>query len=506
MAAKNNLLEWQRYQEIRPFFDQLLASDDLSTPHMSSFWRKNLEQRRNFPTYNEIVTFRRGLASAIGYSFKINEDVERQAFLRMFGRARALAPLQYLQENRESNVGHPYQFYEDGILSSSAGIDNAANAYRIETALQQYHVAPSEHRILEIGAGYGGVAEVLIRRLNPAVYLICDLPHNLFLSAFYLGVIFPARKLHFVNNEAPETISDSALIFATPEGLERIRERFTLVVNTFSFQEMPLAEIRRYFRFIHDHLADSGLFYFFNHHRVAEGAQKPGDYPFEQFAVRRWGPMPCPQHYLFGARQAYEVVMQPNTGERLPSYFDSVTQTLALLMFMAVDRNLMDTCDRLVKGEISDEVLTYLAALREVLSSRQVSGAQAKLSQLHSPAEWEPVTAYVAGLLDFFRNDMRNAAENFSRALELGLAGFARTRALVFLALTTPSSEQRRAYIHQAIETTPQFQSDLEAGDISLEQFKLAYQYAFPGLRLQRRLVPRRLRRALAGVAKRTLP
>ncbi len=107
MTTKNNLLEWHRYNEIRPFFDELLAKSDLSTTHMSSFWRKTLDKRHNFPSFNDIITFRRGLASSIGYGFRIDEDIERKTFLRMFGRARALAPLDYLQAHQESNVGQP---------------------------------------------------------------------------------------------------------------------------------------------------------------------------------------------------------------------------------------------------------------------------------------------------------------------------------------------------------------------------------------------------------------
>ncbi len=503
---KNNLLEWRRYNEIRPFFDELVASGDLSTAHMASFWRKTLEKRYNFPSFNDIITFRRGLASSIGYGFRINEDSEQRTFLRMFGRGRALAPLQYLQANLESNVGQPYQFYKDGILSSSAGIDNVANTYRIETMLREYQVTPSEHRILEIGAGYGGVAEVLIRHLNPAVYVVCDLPHNLFLAAFYLATNYPEHNLYFVNDHPPERIDSNALVFATPKGLECIQDYFTLVVNTFSFQEMPMAEIRRYFNFIHQHLAEDGLFYFFNHHRVADGAQKPADYPFDQFAVRRWGPMPVTQQYIFGPKQAYEVVMQTNKGETLPPYFDSVTQTLSLLMFMAVNSHLEDMCARLIRGAISEEELACLADLHQVFTSRSARAAREKLEKLHTLPGWQPITWYVSALLRFFEKDKQGAAEDFKRALEEGLKGFARTRALLFLSLVAHSREERQEYILQAVENTPQHQSELEAGDLTLDQFKLSYQYAFPFMRLNTMLIPHRLRRMLARAVTRKAP
>ncbi len=383
---------------------------------------------------------------------------------------------------------------------------NVANAYRIEIALRDYQRTPSEHRILEIGAGYGGVAEVLMRRLNPAIYVVCDLPHNLFLSSFYLAANYPEHKLYFVNDRAPEHIDTNSLVFVTPRGLECIQEHFTLVVNTFSFQEMPLAEIKRYFNYIRNHLAEEGVFYFFNHHIVADGAQKPGDYPFDQFAVKKWGPMPASQQYIFRPKQAYEVIMQANTGGALPEYFDSVTQTLSLLMFMAVDCHLLDTCERLVKKDISKEELTFLESFYEVFISRSARAAREKLEKLDTLPGWQPVTRYVSGLLRFFDKDTRGAAEDFKKSLEEGLTGFARTRALVFLSLIAGSGAERKAYILQAIDSTPQHQADLESGDLTLEQLKLAYRFAFPALKFHRSPVPRRLRRMLTGLASRTRP
>jgi hypothetical protein len=265
---------------------------------------------------------------------------------------------------------------------------------------------------------------------------------------------------------------------------------------------MPMAEVRRYFDYIRAQLADDGLFYFFNHHRVVEGAQKPSDYPFNQFAVQAWRPMPHPQQYFFGARQAYEVLMQRQHGERLPSYFDVVTHTLSQLMFMGVNSNLTDVCTRLIEGKISEEELTYLAALHKVITAPSVNTAQSWLASHDSPATWLPVTLYVSGLLRFFAKDMTNAAHDMQHALESGLTGFAKTRALIFLALTANTDAEQRMYLNQASENTPQFKDFLETETLTLDQLKRAYQYVFPQFHLDRTLIPRRLRRMLTRLMK----
>lgn len=243
---RQNILRLNKYNEIRIFFDELLENGDLSIESMSSFWKETLDKRYNFPTFNEIATFRRGMATNIGYRRAINEDSEYIEFMLNFGRASSIAPLEYIKSNQETDVGAPYQFFKDGILSSSAGLHNTVAAYRIGKALKDLRVTP-KHRILEIGAGYGGVADILVRNLNPEVYVICDLPHNLFLAAYYLSANHPDFNLYFINESPPERIAEHSLVFTTPKGIELLKDQFTLIVNTYSFQEMTLSEVNRYF-------------------------------------------------------------------------------------------------------------------------------------------------------------------------------------------------------------------------------------------------------------------
>jgi len=41
---RQNVLRLEKYKQIRPFFEKLLESGDLSNEHMSTFWKETLEQ------------------------------------------------------------------------------------------------------------------------------------------------------------------------------------------------------------------------------------------------------------------------------------------------------------------------------------------------------------------------------------------------------------------------------------------------------------------------------
>jgi len=489
--VKQSIVRLNKYNEIKPFFDELLQSGDLSTEFMSPFWKECLEQRHNFPMFNEIATFRRGMATNIGYKQTIKEDSEYVEFLLNFARTCSMTPLEYIRRNQESDVGLPYQFLKDGILSSSAGLLNVATAHRVEKALKDFSGA-TEYRILEIGAGYGGVAEILIRNLNPDIYVICDLPHNLFLAAYYLSTNYPDFNLYFIDKSAPQDIPNHSLVFTTPKGIELLEDRFTLVLNTYSFQEMTLSEINRYFEYIRQHLADDGLFYFLNQHGAA-GAQKPSDYPFYLFSVEAWRPLPCPQPRFLRKKQHYQVILRRrDSDDQLPPYFDSITHTLSLLMFMGVDTNISTFCDRLIRLEIQDAELDYLESLHRIVTSKSISFALKQLPLLRPPDTWLPITFYVSGLLKLFSKNLKGAEDDFKQALLTGLHGLAKTRVLVCLGLLSYNKRRNsewESYIKQAMENSAQFQAEFEPGlgDLTIEKFTRAYKFAFPNLGLGKR-------------------
>ena len=509
-STQQNRIRLDKYEAIRPFFDSLIEKGEFSHEHMSSFWSDIFGRRSNFPTYNELATFRRdGQASYIGYRPGMNEDSESVSFQLDFERARSMAPIEYLRRNQESELGLPYQFEKDGILSSASGLHNAAHGYQIETALSEE--APiSSHRVLEIGAGYGGLAEILIRNLQPSSYVICDLPHNLYLSAMYLAVNYPDRSLYFVDDQAPENVADGSLVFVTPRGLELIGDYFTLVINSYSFQEMPTSEINRYFSYVRDHLHEYGLFYFLNTYGAA-GAQKPSDYPFEYFRVASWGPPAFPQPRFLHRKQHFQVIMRKkHAADELPSWFRDTTHTLSLLMFMGITDNLSGFCKRMLVEGIGAEELADLERLHQSLMHTSPGAAIKELSATRPAGDWIPITSYVFGLLKLLENNFSGAAVSFSEALSTGLTGLAASRASVGLSLIARKSNDQSGadhYMEQAVQDCPQFRVGIEGLDerFDIESFKSDYKFAFPNLGIQEpkgKFHSRAVRRAKKAISK----
>lgn len=159
-----------------------------------------------------------------------------------------------------------------GLLSTQAGVEYAgklvnpnvvrhqhcvSNLYHIG-ALQSLITAPSRKTVVEVGAGYGGLAHSLCLILKGKCnYIIIDLPEMLLVSGAYLSLNNPGKSIY---------IYDAASF--TPEFAERGRQAYdfvlvphfalsklklihdiSLLINTWSFQEMTDRQVEEYLEF-----------------------------------------------------------------------------------------------------------------------------------------------------------------------------------------------------------------------------------------------------------------
>jgi phospholipid N-methyltransferase len=107
----------------------------------------------------------------------------------------------------------------------------------------QYHEGVPK-RVLEIGAGYGGLARIF-KTLHPEIeYTIVDLPESIYFSGHFLE-LNDIKDIRYIESEDINHLT----------GME-----FDLVINTFSFQEMPFNTILRYIDFIQTNLKVEGFY------------------------------------------------------------------------------------------------------------------------------------------------------------------------------------------------------------------------------------------------------
>ncbi|MBI4422556.1 MAG: putative sugar O-methyltransferase [Elusimicrobia bacterium] len=110
----------------------------------------------------------------------------------------------------------------------------------------------------EIGAGFGRLPQVVLSAMPNARYLIFDLPECLTLSQYYLSTVHPDWKLALYPESkeifrAPETLKDYRVAFGLPHLLRELpKDTVDVVVNIYSFMEMPPAQLEAYFSVFED--------------------------------------------------------------------------------------------------------------------------------------------------------------------------------------------------------------------------------------------------------------
>lgn len=119
--------------------------------------------------------------------------------------------------------------------------------------------------ICEIGGGFGSFSRILQKNFNSRVLLI-DLPETNMLSTFYLSSHLPNKKFYLYDDYKKNnylSLSDflqSDILILPPNCNIDPLIKFNLFVNSRSMQEMEFYIIRKYFKFIQNHINVNGLF------------------------------------------------------------------------------------------------------------------------------------------------------------------------------------------------------------------------------------------------------
>ena len=164
---------------------------------------------------------------------------------------------------KSPNIGNPYGYYfEDQFIS--CGLYQHFYSTQIKNLL----LKNNKKLILELGAGYGGMAYFLIRDILNVTYLDLDLPENIALTSYYLLKAFPNKKI-ILYGEC-DNINDNlniGNILLMPSFIvkELYSNQFDLVFNSYSLAEMNKETIDYYMLEFDRLITSSGYFYHLNH-------------------------------------------------------------------------------------------------------------------------------------------------------------------------------------------------------------------------------------------------
>jgi len=129
-------------------------------------------------------------------------------------------------------------------------------------------------KILEIGAGYGALAQFIKSIIPQAKYTIVDIPESLIYSSLYLNLCYPASNHAFANLDNEESIKSADFIYVSNISADTITDSFDLVINTLSMSEMKGEIINYYVDLIKNcWIKNDGIFFEQNQNNKSLGWQ-----------------------------------------------------------------------------------------------------------------------------------------------------------------------------------------------------------------------------------------
>jgi putative sugar O-methyltransferase len=436
------------YARCTEFADRVAERGD-AAEHVSPFWSEILGERRNYPSFDEMLVMRRGFTYPIADRGKV-EDREAD---RAYAEAAWNVALQtvdrgYFDAWEESAVGSPNSYAFDGLRLTPGGIVNAITSARIVEHCRSTGLASRPLRVLEIGAGYGQVAHQLLQQLDIATYAVCDLPENAFLTSYYLQANWPERTPAFVAAEGDA--ADAELVFTVPPLLGELGGPWDLIVNSYSFQEMNRESVDGYLTHAAKTFADDGFLYSLNAHgKGLTGIDKPSDYAAPGLEIATIAPVRRFPWQMF-ATVPYELIMR--RGPEAGPGADAARRIdgLGRAMQFGLHDEMTDLCAAFAAGE-GGRLDTLASACDDGLEPAERAAAARELGGPVGPYV-EAVLAHAEGAGD--------AAEKLAAALP-GLPGtHAEVRARVELAsLGNDAADDPR--LVRAVELAPHLEGEI---------------------------------------------
>jgi putative sugar O-methyltransferase len=177
-------------------------------------------------------------------------------------------------------IGNPYGYFIDGTFLNSG----ADYLHYYATVVGRLVRGKSRRVVVELGAGFGGMAYYLLRDNANLSYLDFDLPENLALASYYLMTAFPDKKV-LLFGEAElnaATIAEYDIILMPNFEVPKLDDGSAdLVFNSYSLAEMSPEAISTYISQFTRIL--KGYFMHVNHNKVSEVVADDFNIDPEQF-------------------------------------------------------------------------------------------------------------------------------------------------------------------------------------------------------------------------------
>ena len=459
--------------------------------HVSDFWAQALEERTNYPSFQEMLLMRRGFTYLLADQPAVEEMAAQLEYARAayFVATRSLPP-EAIAKLEEPALGCPRSFHFDGRELSANCLVNAITVYNVTEALRRADLLERPLRVLEIGAGFGQAARLLLERLDIALYAICDLPENLFLSAFYLQALFPDRAATFVQGAGENPAG--GFVFLVPPLVDRLAGPFDLILNSYSFQEMRRESVDQYLAVAARTLAPHGILYSLNSHGKDE-ILWPSEYLPDGFRLDR---LRSPRKFPFQltATVPYELVIRPGRREdtRTSAFFADGLDGIGCAFQLGLDEELEELCEHFVHGSLVVGEEAWLRSLGALFRAPGLEEKRIQACELRATGVLPHVSAYLEGCLVYAAGEVDEASRLLAEAAAGLGSSLARLHAVAMLGTLAVDEARHLEAQRVAAELAPH----LAAGVVQMGWNQVGYRdHMRKCLRLATPTVPVRSRR-----------
>lgn len=214
----------------------------------------------------------------------------RDATLLRFHSLKGIIGEEFLRAHHEASIGHPFRVLHDGMALNTTDLRLCHDAWQLARLLSGER--DPEFTLVEIGAGFGGLARKLKRLFPKSHVLLFDLPEVNAVQTYYLARAFPNSQIVDYTEfqaSAGTILGAEGIDLAVLPGwcIEAVRPgSVDAIINTRSMAEMSWQTITYYFDQIHRIAREGAIFYCVNRYTKSTVGQpiRLREYPFDD----RW--------------------------------------------------------------------------------------------------------------------------------------------------------------------------------------------------------------------------
>lgn len=427
------LSQEERQNKFNALLKLLSASIQQSTPNVysgvSELWTSLFEHRKNTNQYQDLKDFLSENTQGHGAADTLPTNVDLNLFREFY--ESYVAP-KTLAKIPLSQIGNPSLIDIHGHSVSASYLNNIIRFEQIDNYFQENQLQKTDLNILEIGAGYGGLASQLIYGNFAGSYTIIDLPENLILSMFYLSEQFPNVNINIVSATTevkahqPNTIN-----LLIPNHIDALNElKFDLALNTDSLGEMPSQTAQAYINWISNHLSEQGIFYSKNGHRRSLGTTTlPSQYGYEKFDIKLFEPTP----FVYGLfdDHSHVLFLKKNKTKSQNINWDGF-DTLCGLFSLGIQTEVKDICKRLIENNLTSSEQNFLKDVELFLKEKKVSRKHMHLNH-YSDSNLENTALYLRGIAAHLSKQHNASAQLLQSYIRISKSNVAETIAVFIL-------------------------------------------------------------------------